>query len=57
MRLPWGYPLPAFRFAGRHSKKESQDYLVCVQQGYAQDYLPLADFFMNAIRRRMEEGS
>lgn len=57
MAVQAGYPLPAFRFAGKHSKKESQDYLVCVQQGYAQDYLPLADFFMNAIRRRMEEGS
>jgi hypothetical protein len=24
---------------------------------YTQDYLPLADFFENAIRRRMEAGS
>jgi len=57
MAVQAGYPLPEFRFAGRKSRKESDDYLASVQKGYAQDYFPLADFFENAIRRRMEEGS
>ena len=57
MAVQAGYPLPEFRFAGRNSRKESEAYLASVQKGYVQDYLPLADFFENAIRRRMEAGS
>jgi cell filamentation protein len=49
-----GYPAPAYGFSGRGSKKRRADYLLAVQQGYVENYLPLARFFAEAILRRRE---
>lgn len=49
-----GYPAPAYGFSGRGSKKRRADYLLAVQQGYIENYLPLARFFAEAIFRRRE---
>jgi cell filamentation protein len=49
-----GYPTPAYGFSGRGTKKRRADYLLAVQQGYIQNYLPLARFFGEAILRRRE---
>ena len=52
-----GYPAPAYGFSGRGSKKRRADYLLAVQQGYIENYLPLARFFEEAILRwRGPEG-
>ena len=51
-----GYPAPAYRFSGRGSKKRRADYLLAVQQGYVENYLPLARFFAEAILRREVES-
>jgi hypothetical protein len=37
-------------------KKRRADYLLAVQQGYLENYLPLARFFAAAILRREAEG-
>jgi cell filamentation protein len=49
-----GYPAPAYGFSGRGSKKRRAEYLLAVQQGYIENYLPLARFFEDAILRRRE---
>ena len=49
-----GYPAPAYGFSGRGSKKRRADYLLAVQQGHIENYLPLARFFGEAILRRRE---
>lgn len=49
-----GYPAPAYGFSGRGSKKRRADYLLAVQQGYIENYLPLARFFEEATLRRRE---
>ena len=49
-----GYPAPAYGFSGRGSKKRRADYLLAVQQGYIENYLPLARFFEEDILRRRE---
>ena len=49
-----GYPAPAYGFSGRGGKKRRVDYLLAVQQGYIENYLPLARFFEEAILRRRE---
>lgn len=51
-----GYPAPAYGFSGQGSKKRRADYLLAVQQGYLENYLPLARFFAAAILRREAEG-
>ncbi len=47
-----GYPAPAYGFSGRGSKKRRAEYLLAVQQGYIENYLPLARFFEEAVLRR-----
>ncbi len=49
-----GYPAPAYGFSRRGSKKRRAEYLRAVQQGYSENYLPLARFFEEAISRRRE---
>ena len=49
-----GYPAPAYGFSARGSKKRRAEYLLAVQQGYIENYLPLARFFEEAILRRRE---
>jgi len=53
MFLQVGYPFPDYRFAGAGSKKSRARYLAGVQQGYLQNYRFLADFFVEAVRRRL----
>jgi cell filamentation protein len=50
------YPAPAYGFSGRGSKKRRAEYLLAVQQGYLENYWPLARFFAAAILRREAEG-
>jgi cell filamentation protein len=47
-----GYPVPAYGFTGRGSKKRRTEYLSAVSQGYLENYLPLARFFEAALTRR-----
>jgi cell filamentation protein len=49
-----GYPAPAYGFSGPGSKKRRAEYLLAVQQGYIENYLPLTRFFAEAILRRRE---
>lgn len=49
-----GCPAPAYGFSSRGSKKRRADSLLAVQQGYIENYLPLARFFEEAILRRRE---
>ena len=51
MALQAGCPLPRYRFTGRGAKKEGIRYLSAVKAGYCRNYLPLADFFAEAIER------
>ena len=51
MALQAGFPLPAYRFAGRGSTAEKGRYLDAVKRGYVKDYRPLAGFFADAIER------
>jgi cell filamentation protein len=46
-----GYPVPDYGFTGRGSVSRRQRYIAAVSQGYAQNYDPLADFFVEAIER------
>lgn len=48
------YPAPAYGFSGRCSKKRREEYLLAVQQGYIENYLPMARFFEEATLRRCE---
>jgi cell filamentation protein len=52
MAMQAGFPIPAYRFEGRASRKVREDYLLSVVKGYAQDYEDLARFFERAIRLR-----
>jgi cell filamentation protein len=47
------YPAPLMRFEGRGSQQERERYLNAVKRGYLQDYDALADFFREAIERRL----
>jgi len=47
-----GYPLPAYRFAGRGSTSVRAEYLQAVRKGYDQCYETLARFFEEAVRLR-----
>ena len=47
-----GYPLPAYRFAGKGSRRVRAAYLEAVRSGYAQDYEALASFFEEAVLLR-----
>ena len=50
-----GLPAPVYGFSGRGSEKRRAEYLLAVQQGYIENYLPLARFFEVAVRRREVE--
>ena len=47
-----GYPLPAYRFAGKRSRRVRAEYLEAVRSGYDQCYDALADFFERAVLLR-----
>jgi cell filamentation protein len=47
-----GYPLPAYRFAGKGSHRVRAEYLEAVRKGYDQRFEALADFFEEAILLR-----
>jgi cell filamentation protein len=47
-----GFPLPAYRFEGKGSRKIRAQYLYAVQRGYQQDYNHLARFFEEAVKLR-----
>lgn len=49
-----GYPTPNYGFSGCDSNKRRAEYLLAVQQGCIENYLPLARFFEEAILRRRE---
>jgi cell filamentation protein len=53
MFLQAGLPLPNYLLAGKGSKESRSKYLAGVQQGYLQNYRLLADFFADAVARRM----
>ena len=54
MAMQAGFPAPEYRFTGPGRAKIRDRYLVAVTRGYAQDYGFLADFFAEAIARRLE---
>jgi len=54
MALQAGYPLPQYKYSGKDSKKAEEQYLAAVTKGYGQNYAPLAEFFAEAITRRLE---
>jgi len=47
-----GYPLPAYHFAGKGSRRARAEYLEAVRQGYDQRYEALARFFEEAVLLR-----
>jgi cell filamentation protein len=52
MAVQAGYPVPDYGFTGRGSLARRNRYIATVSQGYAQNYEPLAAFFVEAIERR-----
>ncbi len=48
-------PTPDYGFEGKGSRKRQQSYLNAVIRGYAQDYRPLTEFFIDVIERRLAE--
>ncbi len=58
MLLQAGLPMPLYRFTGKGSVAEREQYLTAVKRGYLTDYEPLVAFFAEAISRarRAEEG-
>ena len=44
-----------YGFTGKGSKNRQETYLAAVTRGYGQDFTPLTNFFVDAIRRRLEE--
>jgi len=53
MFLQAGFPLPDYGFTGAGSRKTRTRYLAGVQKGYLQNYRLLADFFAEAVARRL----
>lgn len=53
MALQAGCPLPEYGLAGRGSVQRRIKYLSAVQNGYAQNYQPLADFFVESLEKAM----
>lgn len=51
MAVQAGYPVPDYRLAGRGSVAQRHRYIAAVSQGYAQNYEPLAAFFVEAVER------
>jgi cell filamentation protein len=56
MALQAGYSVPDYGFEGRGSKSRRADYLNAVRRGYVQDYAPLAEFFREAVERRLRRS-
>jgi len=54
MALQAGLSVPDYGFTGRGARARQERYLAAVMRGYAQDYGLLADFFAEAIERRLE---
>jgi len=55
MAMQAGLPSPAYGFTGLGSKARKAKYLEAVRRGYMQDYGALADFFREAVDRRLRE--
>ena len=53
MFLQAGYTTPNYGFIGPGSRHRRAQYLAGVQRGYLQDYRLLADFFAEALARRL----
>ena len=51
MALQANRPLPVYKFTGKGSTAEREEYLNAVQEGYMQNYRYLADFFAEALER------
>jgi len=51
MALQANRPLPIYKFTGKGSTAEREQYLNAVQEGYLQNYHYLADFFAEALKR------
>ncbi len=50
-----GLLAPDYGFTGRDAGKRRAAYLNAVRRGYVQDYEPLADFFVEALERRLRK--
>lgn len=53
MVLQAGLPTPDYGFTGRGGRARQSKYLDAVKAGYLQNYEALADFFLEAIERRL----
>ena len=53
MALQAGLPPPLYAFSGRGCMKRRERYLQAVQRGYLEEHQELADFFTEAIERRL----
>ncbi|MFA7173946.1 MAG: Fic family protein [Kiritimatiellia bacterium] len=51
MALQAGFPLPEYELTGSGSIERKKMYIASVQNGYAQNYKPLASFFAEALDR------
>ena len=51
MALQANRPLPVYKFTGKGSTAEREQYLNSVKEGYMQNYRYLAGFFAEAIKR------
>ena len=51
MALQANRRLPVYKFTGKGSTAEREQYLNAVQEGYLQNYRYLADFFAEALKR------
>jgi cell filamentation protein len=51
MAMQAGYPALDYGFTGRGGKRRGEQYLAAVVRGYSEDYLPLAGFLSEALRR------
>lgn len=53
MAVQAGYPVPDYALTGPGSRQRQARYIAAVSLGYAQNYAPLAELFVEAVRRAL----